>query len=465
MNERFETLSKFKKNLYVHNSPVVVSAGALLKDKKTDKVLAQLKFQSISDKRIIALKIVLSAFDISGNHLREIDEYQYLDLNVHNGDFFGSDKAIVMPDAVTRLIKIERLTVVFDDGLCEFSGKDFTPLGNQEELYSELSPELVKQYQIDASTCGEYIPKNLGDIWLCSCQTPNTTSNCASCGAQKDRVFGAYNTDNLAENLQFRLARQKEAAELKRKQDEEAQAKEQAEKKTKKTRFTIIGVAILSVVIAIIAINALIDKVHYNQIISEIESYIETERYEQAFDIINNSELSYDDKEHYREKVIPYLQALHEETRNSSKSDLAFTLDETEYYISDDKIYSKTEDGDVTVLYETSSYKYSLNNRLSVYANNCLFFIEGYKSRDTQTYKTTYEYTAKYIDLETSEVEVLGRSDSRGDVVKLDSGCIFIGLNFLDFNEGIWYNPYNQSKYVGEDAVSDADLENAIYMN
>ena len=218
-------------------------------------------------------------------------------------------------------------------------------------------------------------------------------------------------------------------------------------------------------VISMLLIKFTISFTNKAVIINEFESAMETERYEQAFDIINNSDLSYDDKEHYRDLVIPYMKLLHEEVRNSNKENLAFILDDIEYYISEDKIYSK-KDGDILeILYEVPDYKSNLRSHWSVYANGHLFFIEGYHTVNYKPYESIYKYTAKSLDLETGDVEILGSADSRGDVVKLESGCIFIGLNILDFNEGIWYNPYTESKYVGEDAVSDFELANAIYMN
>lgn len=465
MSERFEILSKIEKNLYANGSPIVVSAGTLLRDKKTDSIITQLKFQSVSNERIIALKIALRAFDISGKPVEAIDEYQYLDLDVHNGDFFGSDRAIVMPDKVTRIIRIDRITVVFNDGESEFPGEIFLPLENQERLDLSLTSELVKQYQIEASALGEYVPKALGELWLCSCQTPNATSICALCGAKKEAVFTAYNPERLKYNLRQRLAKQEEVAESRRKMVNKALAREKIERTKRKRIISIVAGCLIITLFAVAAINTLIDKNNHNRVIAEIDFAIESERYEQAFDMINNSDLSYDDKSVYREEVIPYMRALHEEVRSSSKENLALILDDTEYYINEDKIYSKTASDDVSILYKTSSHEDFLRYRWSVYANGCLFFVEGHESRDSNLLKSSYRYTAKYIDLQTGVVETLGSADSRGDVVKLDSGCIFIGLNILDFNEGIRYNPYNQSKYVGEDAVSDWELEDAIYMN
>lgn len=475
MNERFEILSKFKNNLYVKGSPVVVSAGALLKDKKTDSIIAQLKFQSVSDKKIIALKITLNAFDISGNPVEKVKEYQYLDLNIHNGSFFGFDKAIVMPDNVTRSIKIERITVVFDDGICDLLGEDFLPFENQEKLDTALSTELIKQYQIDADTQGEYIPQNVGDLWLCACQTPNATSNCALCGAKKLSVFNAYNPAKLDANLHLRLAQQQELAETQRKQNEEAQAKLHAEKKKKKTLFMILGAAIAFVLIAIVTINALVDKMSYNRMVSEIETHIEAEQYEQAFDLINSGDLSYDDKDIYRDKVIPYMQDQHEEIRNSSKENLVYYDADTEYYVSKYEIYS-VQNGETTVLYEASEsgeilgiYEYNyLSSDWCLYANGYLFFVECCEWRETGSLDEDYVYAAKYVNIETGEVETIAKKDGYANIygiMKLYNGSIYFGLDWWHEKDGVIFNPYTQDMYEGEDVIYDSQLENAIYRN
>lgn len=461
MSERFEVLYKLEQNLYEKNSPVIISAGTLLKDTKTDSVITQLKFQSITDRKIIALKVSLSAFDVSGNPTKKVDEYQYLDLNVSNGDFFGSNKAIVMPDNITRKISIDRIIVVFENEEYQLQIDSFKVLPNQDKLSFKYSSDLIKQYQIDASTSGEYMPTTVDDLWLCSCRTPNATEKCVGCGAKKDKVFSSLDLDILNKHLQLRNEKQKQKIEAQRQQEAYENEKKNQKKKTYKK------IAVLSAVIlmAIISINVLINQISYNRILDEIDSYIEVGKYEQAFDKIHTSELSYDDIKLYREKVIPYMKTAHEELRNSSKANLALVLDETEYYISEDKIYSKVEGESAITLYETSSYEKYLRCHWSIYANGCLFFVEGQKSHDYDSWKTSYRYTAKFIDLQTGEVEILGSAESRGDIVKLDNGSIFIGQNVLDFNEGILYNPYTKSKYIGEDAVSDYQLENKIYMD
>ena len=59
--ERFQRLYELPKNLYVNDTPIMISAGALTKDKNTGKIFIQLKIKNISEKVIKAVfvKIIL----------------------------------------------------------------------------------------------------------------------------------------------------------------------------------------------------------------------------------------------------------------------------------------------------------------------------------------------------------------------------------------------------------------------
>lgn len=65
MSERYSKLFTLPPNLYSEGAPVVIAAGALLKDNETGKVLAQLKIQNISDKPIKAVTVKLAPGPIS----------------------------------------------------------------------------------------------------------------------------------------------------------------------------------------------------------------------------------------------------------------------------------------------------------------------------------------------------------------------------------------------------------------
>ena len=59
MDQRYKTLYRLPSRLYAEGSPVVLEEGALLEDGKTPRVVAQLKFKSISLRRVIGIRGVL----------------------------------------------------------------------------------------------------------------------------------------------------------------------------------------------------------------------------------------------------------------------------------------------------------------------------------------------------------------------------------------------------------------------
>lgn len=202
MINRFETLCQLKKNLYKSGSPIIVSAGLLLKDTQTESIITQFKFQSVSLNKINALIISLEAFDISGKPVKGIDNYQYLDLNIKNGEYFGDNKAIIMPDKFTRSIKIKSIKIILENNIFEISGTDLYPIMDSQKINDS---NLLEQFQIDAATPGNFIPREFEDLWICACGKPNSTNVCTECGTTKERVFSSYDPLVLEEHIQQRI--------------------------------------------------------------------------------------------------------------------------------------------------------------------------------------------------------------------------------------------------------------------
>lgn len=115
MSERYSRLFSLPGNLYTDGSPVLITAGALLKDNRNGKVLAQLKFRNISQKAIRSVKVKINACDTANCPLAGVDAFSYLDLTVAAGEEFGQSKPIYLPDATTRSFTVEILSVVFAD--------------------------------------------------------------------------------------------------------------------------------------------------------------------------------------------------------------------------------------------------------------------------------------------------------------------------------------------------------------
>lgn len=121
MSERYTRLFSLPENLGQDGCPILISAGALLKDNNTRKVLVQLKFRNISEQAIKSVKIKVNAYDTAGGSLRGVEDFSYLDLDVEQDVEFGSKTPIVLPDKTTRSFDIEIVAVIF------FNGEQYAP--------------------------------------------------------------------------------------------------------------------------------------------------------------------------------------------------------------------------------------------------------------------------------------------------------------------------------------------------
>ena len=139
MSERYSRLFSLPTNLYTEGSPVLIAAGALLKDNQTGKVLAQLKFRNISQKAIQSVKVKVNACDTAGCPLAGMDSFSYLDLSVEANEEFGQSKPIYLPDATTRAFSVEILSVVFADH------EVFTPAA--VSIAKEAPKEVIEEVQ------------------------------------------------------------------------------------------------------------------------------------------------------------------------------------------------------------------------------------------------------------------------------------------------------------------------------
>lgn len=116
MSERYTRLFSLPENLGQDGCPVLISAGALLKDNNTGNLLVQLKLRNISEQVIKSVKIKVNAYDTAGSSLRGVEDFSYLDLAVERDGEFGSKTPIVLPDKTTRSISVEILSVVCGNG-------------------------------------------------------------------------------------------------------------------------------------------------------------------------------------------------------------------------------------------------------------------------------------------------------------------------------------------------------------
>ena len=208
MAERYTRLYLSEEALYKETSPVVIAAGALLKDNQTGKILAQIKFRSISKQDIKAIKVKIQPLDTVGHLLGETVDYQYLDLNIRRDEEFGQKTPVAMPDSSTRAFRAEVTEVAFTDNtLWKTDGAAWETMEPPEKLESVLGDrELYEQYKLDISKQALVKPRIYRDLWYCTCGAENheEEENCHSCGNSKEKLF-TVDLDVLRERANERL--------------------------------------------------------------------------------------------------------------------------------------------------------------------------------------------------------------------------------------------------------------------
>lgn len=214
MAERYTRLYTLPENLYTEGAPLVIAAGALLKDNQTGKVLAQLKYRSISSRPIRAIKVLITGYDMAKTEVCR-EEHQYLDLEMGRDDYWGAKEAVYLPDRSVRSYSAEVLAVYYADGGSYVSdSRNWEPLQEQAGLDTKLwDKELAKQYRIDTTPKSAFVPMRQKDLWLCACGEINRGGeHCHVCGQELDMLIAKLDVDTLRKEKTERLRREAEHA-------------------------------------------------------------------------------------------------------------------------------------------------------------------------------------------------------------------------------------------------------------
>lgn len=288
MADRFTRLYKLQNDLCAVGSPLAIEAGVLLKDEQTNNIIAQLKFHSISDKTIKAVWVKLAAFDVSGNILQGVDNYQFLDLHINNGNIFGGNRAIIMPSAVTRSFAITGLSVFFTDDTSWTlnSPEDLKAIPSPKPLTQALGNDAIaKQYSREINESAIYAPQLYTSFWRCPCGNLNSGDKCTKCQAGKQKVLSAYNLPQLKEHLRRYIeaeATKRESARLE--QIEQARKRKMLLKRLKIITFIILLIA----TIAIVSIRWLIpDIIKPSLSFAKAEQLLESGQRDEAISVLS----------------------------------------------------------------------------------------------------------------------------------------------------------------------------------
>ncbi|MDR2196711.1 MAG: DUF6273 domain-containing protein [Coriobacteriales bacterium] len=175
--------------LYLTGSPVLILATTLLKDAQTGAPVAQARFKSVSSRTLSALTIEISAQDAAGRPLQENSNFQYRDLRVVQGDEFGGDTSIPLPDARSSSVCLTVREALFDDGSSWEAPRRarWESIPPQQSLQEVLGDEeLLDMYRINTSMRAHLVPGSFSDLWFCACGAVNRSSDetCFRCGLE-----------------------------------------------------------------------------------------------------------------------------------------------------------------------------------------------------------------------------------------------------------------------------------------
>ena len=251
MSKRYTRLFTLPGSLYAQGSPLIILAGALLKDNQTGRVLAQLKFKNVGTKSVKAMKVSVTPLDAAGMENGQPVEHQYLDLHAARDGEFGQKEPIPFPDPTTRTFRGAITQVVFTDGSlwgpAEGAWEVLSPTRTLESVLRDQ--ELCKEYQIQYGANCQIFPREEADLWQCACGAWNRQGeeNCHACGKNLDQLKG-FDLEQLKASRDARAEKERQAA-LLRQQTAPAQAAPAASAKGNRPQWLIPGIAALLVVL------------------------------------------------------------------------------------------------------------------------------------------------------------------------------------------------------------------------
>lgn len=263
MSERYGKLFSLPENLYTEGSPVIIAAGALLKDNQTGKVLAQLKIQNITPKKIKAATVCIQPLDTVGNPLGDTVTYQYLDLCADRDSEFGQKTPIALPNAATRSFQAFVTEVIFADNTTWTQEiHPWESLKRVQTLSVLQDGELEKQFRMDYGWDCANLLLEQKDLWHCVCGAVNRQgeANCHKC-RKSHADLKAIDMDSLRARKAERLAQEKADAEA-------AQLEAQKQAKIFKKIAIRVGIIAACIAVVVIAVMLISDMIAYNSAVS-----------------------------------------------------------------------------------------------------------------------------------------------------------------------------------------------------
>ena len=201
---RFNIVFDMGKPLYAKETKIIIEKAVLTKDNETGKVFAQIKMKNVLSKTLIAVKAVLTGYDVSGEKIEE-KEFTYLDLAVNQGREFGQKTPVDFQSNTVRSFDVKITETVYSDG-SKLTGTEaeYYPVPEAEQLSSKLSKAEIEQYKKSNNIpSAECVVTEFSNLWICTCGEMNAMDNdtCYSCGASRENLKRTLDKGLLDEEI------------------------------------------------------------------------------------------------------------------------------------------------------------------------------------------------------------------------------------------------------------------------
>lgn len=305
MAERYSKLFSLDSALYSPDAPVMVAAGALLKDSYSAHTLAQIKYINLSQETVVSLKVRITLFNAAGEKLPQQVEYQYPELNAPQDAEFGRNVAVVLPKENVCSFSVSVTGAAFAGGGRWTAGKEIqwrsVPL--RQTLEEALGDrELAVQYQVRYGSDCRYAPQALEEgLWYCTCGAVNEAGaeKCRRC-RRAFNVMKSVNIDDLRTETAGRLKVEEQFE-----QEDKAEAQVKNQKRIKLAKI-VAPILALAVVLAALLPQQLKAMKGYR----EAQALLENHQYEQAAEAFAALG-QYRDSAVQAEQNVPYQRALY----------------------------------------------------------------------------------------------------------------------------------------------------------
>ena len=132
MAERYSRIYTLPGNLYSDSAPILIVAGALLKDNQTGKMLAQLKLQNLDERIVTGITLNFVLFDAEGKQIGEPFAHQFSQISVESNSYFGQKEPVILPGNDVCSYQVSIHSVILSGG----------KVWEQEAEWKPLSPEV-----------------------------------------------------------------------------------------------------------------------------------------------------------------------------------------------------------------------------------------------------------------------------------------------------------------------------------